>query len=108
TIAMRQVMAGQKPRWIDALAIVPGLVVFPHFDRMSRFLDSSELRLLITDLPDGILVVGIDENTALVRLQVDANKARWRVMGQQAVHLFEKNAPDRTLQVGEEVVLLSS
>ncbi len=107
TIAMREVMSGQKPRWIDALAIVPGLVVFPHFDRMSRFLDRSELRLLITDLPDGILVAGIDENTALVRLQTDANKARWRVMGQQAVHLFEKNAPDRTLQVGEEVVLLN-
>ncbi len=107
TIAIRQVMDGKKPRWIDSLAVVPNFVVFPHFDRMSRFLDSSELQTLISDLPDGILVAGIDENTAFVRLQIDARKARWRVMGQQAVHLFEKNAPERTLQVGEEVVLLN-
>ncbi len=108
TIAMRQVMAGQKPRWIESLSIVPGLVVFPHFDRMARFLDSSELQTLISDLPDDVLAAGIDENTAFVRLQIDTSTTRWRVIGQQAVHLFEKNAPARTLQANEEIVLLNS
>ncbi len=105
TVAIRQMMSGERPRWIESLAVVPDLVVFPHFDRMSRFLDSAELQALISRLPDGVLAAGIDENTVFVRIQVDTKSTRWRVMGQQAVHLFAKNAPPHILQIGEEIVL---
>lgn len=48
---------------VDGLGIVPDLRVLPHFDRFSRMIPDFALKPLVTP---GALVVGIDEDTALV------------------------------------------
>ncbi len=47
----------------DGLAVVPELRVIPHFDKFSRFIPDTVMRPLISP---GNVVVGIDEDTALV------------------------------------------
>jgi cyanophycinase len=47
----------------DGLGIVPDLRVLPHFDKFSRMIPDFVMRPLITE---GKVVVGIDEDTALV------------------------------------------
>jgi cyanophycinase len=47
----------------DGLGIVPDLRVLPHFDKYSRMIPDIALRPLVTDTA---VVVGIDEDTALV------------------------------------------
>ena len=32
TIALRQMMVGNNPGWVSSLAVVPNVVVFPHFE----------------------------------------------------------------------------
>lgn len=110
TIAIRQIFMGEKPGWVTSLGVVPRLVVFPHFDRMANFIDNATFQELLSTLPDGIVAVGVDENTALVR--VEANKTddsmaveRWQVMGLQTVKVFVKGMEPGILHVGEEVML---
>lgn len=47
----------------DGLGVVPDLRVLPHFDRYSRMIPDFALKPLVTQ---GAVVVGIDEDTALV------------------------------------------
>jgi hypothetical protein len=47
----------------DGLGVVPALRVLPHFDKYSRFIPDSVMRPLISP---GNVVVGIDEDTALL------------------------------------------
>ncbi|MEO8971806.1 MAG: Type 1 glutamine amidotransferase-like domain-containing protein [Ktedonobacteraceae bacterium] len=101
TIALRQMMVGNKPGWVTSLAVVPNVVVFPHFDRMANFIDEVVFQELLSTLPTGIIAVGVDENTALVR--VDATAGRWQVMGQQTVKVYQKGMAQLTLHVGEEI-----
>lgn len=108
TISIRQMMQSGHSAWAEALGIVPQLVVFPHFDRMANFISKVVFQGLINTLPDGRSIVGVDENTALVRLAPPSNstdKARWRVMGQQSVKIFRRGQPTLTLQVGDEIEL---
>ncbi len=107
TISIRQMMSGGSPEWVPSLGVVPNVVVFPHFDRMSGFIDNATFQMLLSTLPTGIVVVGVDENTALVRIQAPgADKpARWRVMGQQSVKIFECGNEPKILHVDEEISL---
>ena len=108
TISIRQMMQSGHSAWAEALDIVPQLVVFPHFDRMANFISNVVFQGLINTLPDGRTIVGVDEDTALVRLVPPAEstgKAHWRVMGQQSVKVFQRGQPTRTLQVGDEIEL---
>ena len=107
TISIRQAMMGSI-KLVDALSIVPGLIVFPHFDRMARLLDQDRFRQVLLSVPDGSVAVGVDEDTALVRIQWDgvaSTTARWRVMGRQSVTIFTQDASPRVLSNGEEVIL---
>src|SRR5437660_5762133 len=114
TIAIRQMFMGEKPGWVNSLGVVPRLVVFPHFDRMANFIDNTTFQELLSTLPTGIVALGIDENTSLVR--VEANNTgdptatgngpqqgsplqRWQVMGQQTVKVFERGREPRILHV---------
>lgn len=107
TIALRQILAGEKPTWVESLRVLPHLVVFPHFDRMANFIDQHVFQELLSTLPDNVLVVGIDENTALVRIQTPEPfaKTRWQVMGQQTVKVFARGMPPYTLQVGADILI---
>lgn len=110
TIAIRQMMAGGKPTLTEALGVVPQVVVFPHFDRMAGFMSQSVFDGLVSLLPVGHVALGIDENTALVRIEppnsdTPTSPSRWRVMGRQNVTIFARGTAPRKLRVGEEIQL---
>lgn len=61
------------------LGVVPHLRIIPHFDRFGRSLPPDTMRML-TARADGITVLGIDEDTALVGGPVE-----WEVQGHGSV-----------------------
>lgn len=93
TLRVRSVAAGQPPRWVEAMGLAAPLVVIPHFDRMSAFVGPEMFRTILATAPPGERLVGIDEDTALVRL---APAAPWQVRGRLTVALI---APDGTAAV---------
>jgi cyanophycinase len=108
TISIRQAMLDGKIDLVESLGIVPELIVLPHFDRMSNFLDQQRFKRLLQSVPSDYTVVGVDEDTALVRISANAYKqtdSLWRVMGRQTVKIFARDAEPRTLQPGEEIRL---
>ncbi len=65
--------------WQDALGFVAGIVVLPHYDAMPETL----VVPLALAAPEGAVVVGIDEDTALVGLD-----GTWQVQGRGRVTLW--------------------
>ena len=63
------------------LGLLPHLRVLPHFDRM--FTRIPELLSRFSDVPDGVVVIGIDEDTAMV-----GGPYEWTVKGRQSVWLL--------------------
>ncbi len=108
TISIRQVMMGEPVVFVEAMAVVPNIIVFPHFDRMSGFLDQDRFQSLLHSVSELYTVVGIDEDTALVRIQPNVTSgvaARWRVMGRQTVNLFSADGKKQVLHNGDELTL---
>ena len=105
TISVRQVMMGEPITFIEAMSVVPNIIVFPHFDRMAGFLDQNRFQHLLRSVPEQYIVVGIDEDTALVRIEPNTTTGlmdQWRVMGRQTVSIFDRNAKPRVLHNGDE------
>jgi cyanophycinase len=100
TIRVRQVAAGQAPNWLPAMAVVPGIAVLPHFDRMASFVGQEIFQAVIASAPAGVTLLGIDEDTALVWLDNEG----WQVMGRQTVSVFGSSGERRVYKAGEEVV----
>ena len=65
------------------LAVVPELVVLPHFDRIEEWRPGIVDRSL-ADLAPGQILVGIDEETVLI-----STEGGWRVDGRQKVWVVE-------------------
>lgn len=108
TISVRQVMMGGQMEFVEAMGIIPHLIVFPHFDRMAGFLNQQRFQQLLHGVPAGYTAIGIDENTALVRLESnveDGGKGRWQVMGRQSVTVFMHDTQAHVLQPGQEIIL---
>jgi len=106
TLGVNFRLIGDKITWKDALGIAPQTIVFPHFDRMPGFIGAPIVRKILGAIPPGKVALGIDEDTALVRLELldaQSGRARWRVMGRQTVSLFEGVEPARVLRAGDEV-----
>jgi len=80
------------------LGVLPTWRVLPHFDRMREWLPDLDQQVL-ADLPEGHLLLGIDEDTALV-----SRNGAWEVHGRQAVHVL--TAEGRTSYVDGEFVPL--
>ncbi len=77
------------------LGLVPGLAVIPHFDRMRRWWPEAEAAHLAHS-PDGIAVVGIDEDTAIV-----GARHRWWVRGRGTATRLRPGAPE-TFATGDD------
>lgn len=107
TMSLRSVMTTGKLKLEPALGIVPRLVVFPHFDRMAGFVGQAVFTKILQRLPEGVVGVGVDEDTALVRLSPAGADgiARWRVMGRQTVSLFQPGQARQVLPAGSEITL---
>lgn len=102
TLRIRTVVAGQPPRWIAALAVAPGLAVLPHFDRMAGFVGDEVFRTIMASAPEGVQLVGVDEDTALIRL---GPGAPWEVSGRQSVVLIGRDGSRAAYRAGEPVPL---
>jgi cyanophycinase len=103
---VRLVRSGHPPQWRPGLALAPGLAVLPHFDRTRQFLSEEQFRTALASAPPDATVVGIDEDTALVRspAQGDAPR-RWRVLGRQTVSVFDGAGEAAVYGAGEELEL---
>lgn len=86
---------------IEAFQFIPATFIIPHFDRM-RGLWSAYLFAVRRQLKDNQIVLGIDENTALVG-KLDGV---WQVMGQGQAHIITRNSQS-DFDSGEEVPLSS-
>jgi cyanophycinase-like exopeptidase len=69
----------------QGLGVLPTWHVLPHFDRMNDW-EPGIVERYLARIPEGELLVGIDEETALVLVDGD-----WRVHGRQAVHLITRD-----------------
>ena len=76
--AMRAPLQSPDP----GLGVLPALRVLPHFDKMIAWVPDLLTRAL-TRPPEGTVVLGIDEDTALVDLT--GGGRTWRVYGRQQV-----------------------
>ena len=99
-------VTGAPGDWKPALATVPNAVVFPHFDRLPGGLSEVTMRRLSHAAPAGVTLLGVDEDTALVRLDPPGpDGGLWRVMGRQTVHVYRRDAGPLRLRAGETVTL---
>lgn len=99
-------VTGAPGDWSPALATVPQVVVFPHFDRMPGALSEPMVRRLSHAAPAGVSLIGVDEDTALVRLDPPGEQGGlWRVMGRQTVHIYRKGSEPLRLRAGETIIL---
>lgn len=103
---VRLIRSGQPPQWRPGLALAPGLAVLPHFDRTREFLSAEQFRAALAAAPPGVTVVGVDEDTALVRFPAsDTGPGRWRVLGRQTVSVFDGTGTATVYRAGEELEL---
>ncbi|GAB4423212.1 MAG: hypothetical protein OHK0015_00540 [Chloroflexi bacterium OHK40] len=102
TLRVRAVAAGHPPNWIPALGLAAPLVVLPHFDRMASYVSQEVFRTVIASAPAGDQLIGIDEDTALLRL---APGQPWRVSGRQGVTLFGAGGATTVYRAGDLVSL---
>lgn len=110
TLPLRAIISGLATGapgdWAPALATVPHVVVFPHFDRLPGNLSGAMLRRLSHAAPAGVALVGVDEDTALVRVDPPGEQGgHWRVMGRQTVHIYRRDAEPLRLGAGETTIL---
>jgi cyanophycinase len=85
--------ASRTPNWYPALGLLGRVIVLPHFDRMASRMGREALALLAASVPVGLTLIGVDEDTALVRIddgpQAHSNgPSRWQVMGRRGVSVF--------------------
>lgn len=83
--------AARALTWQPALGLLGRVIVLPHFDRMASRMGRETLALLAASVPIGLTLIGVDEDTALVRVHdgpPPAGASRWQVMGRQGVSVF--------------------
>jgi cyanophycinase len=105
TLSIRSVIRGEAPRWLPAMGVVPEIAVMPHFDRVADFTGAEMFRAIIASAPENAVLIGVDEDTALVRAVLDGEAPSWRVMGHQTVSVFDGDGGRLIYRAGESVPL---
>lgn len=100
TISVRTALQGGSPEWIRAMGVVPNVSTIPHFDRMRRYSDDSQLIEVIRTAPQGLTVIGVDEDTAAVRLN-----GEWKVLGRQGVSVFGRDGSETRYNTSQKLPL---
>ena len=78
--------------------IVPNIRVIPHFNKFFKSIPESAAKILM-DAPEGTVLMGIDELTALVRRSGESD---WITYGEEKVHIL-KGAPAAQLGHSQKV-----
>ncbi len=94
-VDLRRFMLPWPLRWRDALGVVPGAAVFPHYDAWPEPFTA----LMALQAPRDILVLGIDEGTAVV-----GRDGRWQVQGRSRATVWRGRRRERH-RAGEAFVL---
>lgn len=103
TTNIRAAMSG-RVEWIKGWGVVPDLITMPHFDRMAGFVGTDFMRKIMENVPVGCRLIGVDEDTALVRLNVVAPKGyQWQVMGRQTVSVFDADGNRKVYLSGDKL-----
>lgn len=84
----------------QGLGLTPQLRVIPHYNKFFKWIPDSAARGL-TQVPDGSILLGIDELTALVKR---GGEDSWFVHGEAKVHLL-KGLPARQLSHSERIII---
>ncbi len=103
TLNVTGLRSGHGPRWIPGLGMLPGIAIIPHFDRIFEWMPATYERL-IEELPAGVWLLGIDEDTALVRHYEDSVPI-WRASGRQRVVVRSPDGTEHSYTTGERVPL---
>ena len=96
-LADRRLLLGRRSafpilvRWREALALVPGAAVIPHYDRFPEPLSA----VVALRSPRAIVVLGIDEDTAAV-----SRGGSWQVLGSGRVTVWRGRRRER-VRAGE-------
>jgi cyanophycinase len=88
--------------WYPALGLVPNVVVLPHFDRWVARMGASTLRALAASLEADVTLLGVDEDTALVRFDA---AGPWQVMGRQSVSVIDAERGRVQYASGESIAM---
>lgn len=85
---------GRPPEvsWYPALGLVPWLIVLPHFDRWLSRMGRDTLVRLAAALPEGMTLIGVEEDTALVSFDggaISGKPSEWSVLGRQGVSVID-------------------
>ena len=85
------------------LNLLPEIRVIPHFNKFFKWIPESAAKLLL-HVPDGSILIGVDELTAIVKRSGDED---WVVYGEAKVHVLN-GLPDQQLIDGERIHLSQS
>jgi cyanophycinase len=83
---LRRRMMPWPLRWREALGVIDGAAVFPHYDQIPEPMAA----LMALQAPSGVAVLGIDEDTALV-----GREGSWQVSGRGRVTVWHGRHRDR-------------
>lgn len=84
-MALAERMCGSDDTWRDALALIPGIAILPHFERQR----AERIAALRATLDKRLVLLGIDSATACV----NTGGAAWRVLGAGRVSLQAGGRP---------------
>jgi len=93
-----EIIAFRKSHVTRGLSLLPMIQTIPHYDRFLGHLPD-RVSAAIMRVEEGMNLIGIDENTALVR---DNAYATWRVWGEGKVHLL-KSSQTHSFAAGDEI-----
>ncbi len=96
----REIIAFRKSHATRGLSLLPLIQTIPHYDRFLGWLPD-RVSAAIMRVEDGMNLIGIDENTAMVRDRFDSP---WRVWGEGKVHLL-KSSETYSFVAGAEITL---
>lgn len=99
TVNIRRAASG-SPEWIPAMGDLPNLAIMPHFDRLRTRFTGEQFAALLKSKPADVTVVGIDEDTALIRTGSD-----WTTLGQHGVSVFGADGVETRYSNGDKVSL---
>ncbi len=82
------------------LNVIEGIRVIPHFNKFFKWIPESSAKILL-DVPEGSVLLGIDELTALVKRSNDSD---FEVFGEAKVHVL-KGLPPSALSHGQRLLI---
>jgi len=106
-ISARHLVSTSPTVFKPALALIPNIAVFPHFDALPNPIFHYALQLGALRPPPGCLPIGIDEDTAFVQLGAPSlnGTVRWQVMGRRSVTIHWPDGQTRRYPSGSEVMI---